>query len=113
MKNIDMHLNDGPFTLIKNGIKDLEYRLNDEKRREIKVGDTITFYKRPEEKEIIKAIVTELRYYDNLLDMYSDTFDRYLYQNYNSPEDAVKDTPYYTDEEVAKYGCVAIIFKKI
>lgn len=45
--------------------------------------------------------------------MYSDTFDRYLYQNYKSPSDAVKDTPYYTDKEVKKYGCVAIIFKKI
>lgn len=34
--------------------------------------------------------------------MYSDTFDRYLYQNYKSPNDAVKDTPYYTDKEVKK-----------
>lgn len=60
MKNIDMHLNIEPFALTKNGVKDLEYRLNDEKRREIKVGDTIIFYKRLEEKEIIKAMVTEL-----------------------------------------------------
>lgn len=102
MKNIDMHLNIEPFALTKNGVKDLEYRLNDEKRREIKVGDTIIFYKRLEEKEIIKAMVTELWYYDNLFDMYSDTFDRYLYQNYKSPSDAVKDTPYYTDKEVKK-----------
>lgn len=113
MKNIDMHLNGGPFTLIKNGIKDLEYRLNDEKRREIEVGDTITFYKRPEEVETIKTEVIEIRHYDTLLEMYSDTFDRYLYQDYNTPEDAVIDTPYYSDEEVKKYGCVAIIFKKI
>lgn len=113
MKNIEMHLNEQPFNLIKNDIKDLEYRLNDEKRRDIEIGDTITFYKRPDETEIITAVVTELRYYKTLLDMYSDTFDRYLYQNYNTPDDAVKDTPYYTDEEVAKYGCVAIIFKKI
>lgn len=55
-----MHLNIEPFALTKNGVKDLEYRLNDEKRREIKVGDTIIFYKRLEEKEIIKAMVTEL-----------------------------------------------------
>lgn len=113
MKNIDMHLNKNPYELIDSGIKDVEYRLNDEKRREIEVGDTITFYKRPEEVETIKAVVTELRYYKTLLEMYTDTFDRYLYQDYATPQDAVIDTPYYSDEEIAKYGCIAILFKKI
>lgn len=113
MKNIEMRLHEEPFMLIKNGIKDIEYRLNDEKRKDIKVGDTITFYKRPEEKEMIKVEVIERREYKTLLEMYEDTFDRYLYQNYKTPEDAVLDTPYYSEDEVKKYGCVAIIFKKI
>ncbi len=113
MKNIDMHLLDEPFDLIKSGIKTIEYRLNDDKRREVEVGDTITFYKKTDESETIKAMVTELKYYKTLLEMYADTFDRYLYQSYNTPEDAVIDTPYYSEEEIAKYGCVAILFKKL
>lgn len=113
MKNHDMRLHEEPFNMIKAGIKDIEYCLNDEKRKEIKIGDTITFYKRPEEKEIIKVVVTDLKYYKNLLEMYTATFDNFLKDMYKSPEEVVKDTPYYTDEEVLKYGCVAIYFDKI
>lgn len=47
MKNHNMKLNEEPFDMMKSGIKDIEYRLNDEKRRQIQIGDTITFYKRP------------------------------------------------------------------
>lgn len=113
MKNIDMRLHEEPFNLIKNNIKTVEYRLNDEKRREIEIGDIITFYKRPEEIETIKAEVIELRYYKDLLEMYTDTFNQYLYKDYSTPQDAVEDTPYYSNEEINMFGCVAIIFKKI
>lgn len=113
MKNHEMRLHEGPFNRIASGIKTVEYRLNDEKRREIQVGDTITFYKRPEETETIVVKVTELKHYDNLLDMYTDSFELYLKDMYATPQDAVDDTPYYTDEEVEKYGCLAIHFEKI
>lgn len=108
-----MRLNEEPFNLIETGIKDIEYRLNDEKRKQIKIGDTITFYKRPLEKEVIKVIVTDLKYYKTLLEMFSATFDRDFKSRYENPQAVVNDTPYYTQEEVNKYGCVAIYFKKI
>lgn len=111
--NHEMRLHEGPFNRINSGIKTVEYRLNDEKRRQIKVNDTITFYKRPEEVKTIKVKVVELRYYNTLLDMYTDTFEGYLNNMYKSPQAVVDDTPYYTEEEVKKYGCVAIFFEKI
>ena len=41
-----MRLNEEPFNMIANDIKDIEYRLNDEMHQQIQIGDTITFCKR-------------------------------------------------------------------
>ena len=38
-----MNLDSNPFEMIKNGTKTIELRLNDDKRRKIKVGDYIIF----------------------------------------------------------------------
>lgn len=107
------HLNAEPFELIKSGAKDVEYRLNDEKRQKIQIGDMITFYKRPLEDEMIQVVVTDKKYYDTLLEMYSATFDRELKNRYSSVQAVVDDTTYYTEEEIEKYGCVAIHFRKV
>lgn len=112
MKNIEMHLHPEPFERIQSGKKHIEYRLNDEKRKELEIGDTITFYKRPLEEETLVAVITDLKYYPTLLEMYQASFEE-LEDLYESPEAAVLDTPYYTEEEVAKFGCVAIHFKVV
>lgn len=113
MRNHDMKLNEEYFNMVANDIKDIEYRLNDEKRKQIQIGDTITFYKLPLEKEIIKVSVTNLKYYKTLLEMYSATFEKDFKDRYDSPQAVVDDTSYYTNDEVEKNGCVAIYFKKI
>lgn len=113
MTNHDMRLHEEPFNMIEAGIKNIEYRLNDEKRRLIKIGDTITFYKRPSGNEKIKVLVMDLKHYSNLLDMYKATFNKHLKGLYENAQAAVDDTPYYSEEEVEKYGCVAIRFKKM
>ncbi len=59
--NHEMHLEKDPFNKIMNGEKKIEYRVNDEKRRKMKIGDTITFYLRPEEKEFIKTKIMDLK----------------------------------------------------
>lgn len=111
MEHLIYHLNKAPFDLIKKGAKSVEYRLNDAKRQRIKIDDIITFYLRPEDKEKIVVKVTDLKYYKDLLDMYTDSFNLYLYKNYAAPQKAVEDTTYYSKEEIDKYGCVAIFFK--
>jgi len=110
---IKMRLMDRPFNNILSGSKKVEYRVNDEKRQGLKVGDTITFYLRPLEVEKIETVITDLKYYKNLLEMYEDNFEIDLKNRYDSPEAAVKATDYYTDEEIEKYGCVAIYFEKV
>lgn len=111
--NYTMRLDREPFNKIQKGLKNIEYRLNDEKRKLLKIGDTITFCLRPLEIEKINVIIEELNYYPTLLDMYTATFEKELKNTYSTPEEAVKDTLYYTQEEVEQYGCVAIHFKII
>ena len=53
-----MKLNQEPFEAIKNGTKTVEFRLYDEKRKKVQVGDEIEFSKLPElqEKLLVKVI---------------------------------------------------------
>ena len=49
-----MKLNESPFERIKNGTKTIEFRLYDEKRQQVKVGDQIEFSKLPNLQEKLK-----------------------------------------------------------
>ena len=111
--NHNMKLNKLPFELISKEEKQIEYRLNDKKRQQLKIGDTITFTKLPDEQEQLTVLITDLKKYKNLLEMYSDSFDHYLEKYYQIPEDVVKDTTYYKEEDINEYGCLAIHIKKI
>ena len=109
----EMKLRPKYYDFILNGTKRIEIRLNDEKRQKLKVGDKLIFYKLPNNDKKIEVKITNLKYYKDLFSMYYDTFNYYLYKNYNKPEDAVKDTNYYTENEINNYGCVAIFFEKL
>lgn len=113
MKKHNMHLNDGPFDLIESGIKNIEYRVNDPKRQSIEIKDIITFYKRSDESKSLEVLVTELKYFKNLLDMYTQYFEEDLKKRYAKVQDVIDDTLYYPKEEIELYGCVAIRFKRI
>lgn len=55
-----MKLNESQFERIKNGTKTIEFRLYDEKRQQIKVGDQIEFSKLPTLQEKLLVDVVEL-----------------------------------------------------
>lgn len=55
-----MKLLEKPFENIKNGTKTVEFRLYDEKRRKIQIGDKIEFSKLPELEEKIMVEVLDL-----------------------------------------------------
>ena len=64
-----MKLKEDPFERMKNGTKTIEFRLYDEKRRKIKVGDEIEFLKLPKLQERILVRVKNLYrgdYFKNL-----------------------------------------------
>ena len=70
-----MKLNESPFEKIKNGTKTVEFRLFDEKRKTIKVGDQIEFSKLPDMQEKLLVDVVEL-YRD-------DTFEKLFRKSEN------------------------------
>ncbi|MDD3187687.1 MAG: hypothetical protein PHD02_04400 [Bacilli bacterium] len=51
----------------------------------IRVGDVISFYKRLEEKQIVRAKAIKIKYYKTLLEMYTDNFDKDFKDKYKIP----------------------------
>lgn len=99
-----MKLQENPFERIKNGTKTVEFRLYDEKRSKIKIGDQIEFAKLPDLQETILV---------DVLDLYrEDTFEN-LFKKLFTDEDEIKRKTtsmyqYYSPEEEQQYGVLGI-----
>ena len=99
-----MKLQESPFERIKNGTKTVEFRLYDEKRSKIKIGDQIEFSKLPDLQETILV---------DVLDLYrEDTFEN-LFKKLFTDEDEIKKKTksmyqYYSPDEEKQYGVVGI-----
>ena len=107
------HLHPDIFELVKNGKKDVEVRLNDEKRQQLKVGDKLVFLKRPDEVEKVISVVKELKYFNN----FYEVADYYEMERIHNPkltkDEYVNDMQrFYSKEEQEKYGVVCIIYEK-
>jgi ASC-1-like (ASCH) protein len=97
------------FNSIKDGKKMVEVRLNDDKRRRIKVGDTIEFIAVPENNETLRVQVAELRKYSTFKDMYEDIpFVQFDCEDWTM-EEMIKGTyEIYTPEQEKQWGTLAI-----
>lgn len=98
------------FELIKSGEKTLEGRLNDEKRKDFNVFDTITFYKLPDKAQTMTAIILDKFIFKNFDEM-ADSVDKSDLGFKNSTKQEMIDTyrTIYSREDENKYGVV--IFK--
>ena len=105
-----MRLHNKPFILIKDGIKNIEMRINDEKRQLIKIGDNIQFVNRFT-NEIIYTEVINLYYFNNFEELYNN-FDK-VSIGYDKNDDANPNdmNKYYSKEEIDKFGVLAIEIK--
>lgn len=108
----EMNLHEDPFILINAGYKTIEMRLYDEKRKKISVGDIIEFTNN-KTLEKIKAEVVALFTFKNFEELYS-YFDKeklgYFPLEEADPSDM---NTYYSNEQINKYGVVAIEIKLI
>ncbi len=107
-----MMLQPAPFARIKAGKKTFEIRLNDEKRRAVKVGDVICFTE-AESGEKLRVRVESLQTfttYGDLCRALPLTACGYEAGEKASPSDM---DAYYTPEAQAKYGFLAIGIKLI
>ena len=103
------------FDALKSGEKIREYRLNDEKRQLVKVGDTIRFIRLPDMDEECVVEVIDKETFDNWHDCYSKYYDEDFKDLYDSVEAVIQDTydgGYYTKEESDKYGVALFTIKK-
>ena len=105
-----MQLHQEPFEMVKNGTKTIELRLNDEKRRRIRIGDCITFLNRADSAESLTARVTALYPFDSFEELYRTLpLDKCGYDVESMEEAAASDMDvYYTREEQERYGAVGI-----
>ena len=69
---IEMKVKEEFYNYFITGTKRIEIRLNDEKRKQIKIGDKIKILKEPELKEFFIGDVIGLLYYDNFKDLFND-----------------------------------------
>lgn len=98
-----------PFERMKNGEKTIEVRLNDEKRQLLQVGDSITFYKLPEETEVVIVTVLELLPYKNFEELYSSTpFTAFGCAGRSMAWMLERTYAIYTPEQEAAYGALGI-----
>lgn len=110
MKNHYMSLYPIPFKKIKDGIKTIEMRLYDEKRQDIKIGDTITFVNTIDENERMVVNVLDLYVFDSFEELYKNlplTECGYTKETIDTahPSDMNK---YYTKELQEQYKVVGI-----
>lgn len=99
-----MKLNESPFERIKNGTKTIEFRLYDEKRRKIKIGDKIEFSKLPDLQEVILV---------DVIDLYrEESFEKLFKKLYTDEEEIKSKTKsmynFYSPEKEKEYGVLGI-----
>lgn len=110
---MEFHLNNDIFKIVKSGTKHIEVRLNDDKRKKLKVGDDLVFLNQSNEDKKINAIIKGLKYFSS----FEDLVDYYrideIYKEDSSKEEFLKIiNKFYSNDEVKKYGIVAIDFEK-
>lgn len=110
MKEHVMNLTPAPMQEIRTGNKTIELRLNDEKRKQISVGDTIKFINTEDSNDTLRVKVVDLFLFSSFAELYDNLpllNCGYNEDNINtaSPEDMEM---YYSREKQKKYGVVGI-----
>jgi ASC-1-like (ASCH) protein len=104
-----MHLNLESAARMKQGIKKIEARLNDEKRQELKAGDTIQFID-ANEHPLLKVEVIKLLQYTSFNDMIND-YDSREYFGRRRKDLLTRLRTIYPPEDDQHYGVLGIMVK--
>lgn len=106
-----MKLLESEFNNIKYNNKIIEVRLNDKKRKKIKSGDKIVFYKLPNMQESILVNVEQVLVFPSFLDIYMSFPKAYFGYDKMSIESIMKNIyRIYTRKQENEEGVMAIKF---
>lgn len=108
----EMKLDNEPFKAIKNGTKTLELRLNDEKRKQLIVGDYIEFTNKVTNEKLLVEVIDLFKYnsFEELYKHFNKIEIGYSINEEANPKDMEN---YYSKEEQEKYGVLGIKIKKL
>ena len=105
----EMKLFEEPFEKIKSGLKDIEVRLFDDKRKKIEIGDYIKFIQLPDLNVEFVVQVTGISLFSTFKELFSN-FDssRFGHDSLSVEEQISKIRKIYSEEEEKKFGVVGI-----
>ena len=110
----EMKLQTSSFSCMKFGTKNIEIRLNDEKRQLIKIGDTIKFIEESNSKNFFLVRVIGIMKYRNFNDLINDFDMKYFFSKDMSKEELLGNlNESYSAEKQKKYNAVGIKILKI
>lgn len=110
---MEMRLADEPFEKIESGEKTVEIRLYDEKRKNIKVGDNIVFYRGDSRDEWIATTVLALHRFGSFAELFASEFFPKTGCGDMTPDNAAESMyRYYTREQEKEFGVLAIEVKR-
>lgn len=112
----EMKLNANAFERMKKDNKKREYRVNDEKRKKVKIGDIITFRKLPDLNEKLDMLVTDVHAYKDFKEAVTPYFDEDFSDRHDDIKSLVESfysKGYYNKDEVEKYGTVVFTLARI
>ncbi|MBQ0064127.1 MAG: ASCH domain-containing protein [Firmicutes bacterium] len=104
----EMRLQEEYFNRIKNGTKTIEFRLNDEKRNKIQVGDLIEFTNL-DNQEILLVQVVQL----HKADTFEQLFQELKEIGYTILENAELMLEFYSMDYQRNYGVLGIEIKRV
>ena len=106
----NLNLHPEPFEAIKSGLKDIEMRLYDERRRNIKIGDEIEFTNRETNETLLVDVIDLHKFssFDELYKAFPKSRLGYKEDEIANPDDMGK---YYSKELRDKYGVIGIEIK--
>jgi len=110
-----MKINDNAFERMKKGVKKREYRVNDKKRKLVRVGDIIEFQKISNQEEKIQMDVKDINWFHSLNDAISLYFDEDFSDRHSDIKSAINSfyqKGYCTEGEIEKNGMVVFEIKK-
>ena len=109
-KPIQLTLYDEPFRAMKEGGKDIEMRLYDEKRRNLNVGDVLEFTNLSTGEKLTREVIA-LAPFDSFESIYASfpkTRLGYAENEEANPSDMLR---YYSQDRIDEYGPIAIFLK--
>ncbi len=107
-----MRLHPRPFERIQAGTQVIESRLNDDRRRAIKVGDHLVLVLRPDFIERVEVEVVELIHAPTFRELFAmRPLAEFGAEDIDTKTESMYE--YYSKEEEAKYGVLGIKFKKL